>query len=188
MTFEQTTLPGATLITPAVFGDSRGFFLESYSRREFAKHGIDTEFVQDNHSRSVRGVLRGLHFQTPPHAQAKLVRCVRGEIWDVIVDIRIGSPTYGAWEGFTLSEENKRMLFVPRGFAHGFITVSDIAEVVYKADNYYAPLSEGGVAWNDPVLNVRWPLTQPSLSSKDTLLGPLCDLRSPFTYNNAAGA
>jgi len=183
MEWTPVSLPGAYLITPKVFADERGFFLESYVQREFADHGIDAVFVQDNHSRSTQaGVLRGLHAQFPPDAQAKLVRCVRGEVYDVIVDIRRGSPAYGRWEGFTLSESNKKMLFVPRGFAHGFCTLAADTEVLYKADCYYAPKSDRGIRWDDPDLAIRWPVTAPVLSAKDKALPPWSAFDSPFRY------
>ncbi len=183
MEFTATTVPGVFVAVPRVFGDSRGFFFESYTRRAFAEHGIDTEFVQDNHSRSKgRGVLRGLHFQLPPHEQAKLVRCTRGAIYDVIVDVRRGSPAFGRWEGFELTEENRCMLFVPRGCAHGFCTLTEDTEVLYKADNYYAPDHDSGLVWNDPALDISWPVDSPVLSAKDQALPRLAEFSSPFRY------
>ncbi len=162
-----TAIPEVFMIAPKVFGDDRGFFLESYNRRAMAALGIDSEFVQDNHSRSARGVLRGLHYQIR-QTQGKLVRVVAGEIFDVAVDIRRSSPTFGKWVGMTLSAENKRMAWVPPGFAHGFCVTSDTAEVLYKASDYYAPEHERSLLWNDPALAIEWPLAgEPLLSDKD---------------------
>ena len=141
--------------------------METYAKSAFESAGIKGELVQQNHSRSVRGVLRGLHFQTDPYAQAKLVRCTRGEVFDVAVDIRKESPTFGKWVSATLSESNRDMLYVPRGFAHGFLTTSDTAEVQYSVDNHYAPDYEQGIVWNDPDVNIRWPTSNPILSKKD---------------------
>ncbi|HHE45962.1 MAG TPA: dTDP-4-dehydrorhamnose 3,5-epimerase, partial [Candidatus Moranbacteria bacterium] len=158
MKFIQTKLADAWLIQPEVFKDARGFFLESYSQKEFKKQGIDINFIQDNHSFSKqKGVLRGLHFQKPPFAQSKLVRVIRGRIYDVIVDLRKKSPTFKKWQGFELSSENFLMLLVPRGFAHGFITLEDNTDFVYKCDNYYHPESEAGIIWNDVNLDINWP-------------------------------
>jgi dTDP-4-dehydrorhamnose 3,5-epimerase len=162
-----TAIPDVFVIAPKVFGDDRGFFMESYNRRSMAALGIDFEFVQDNHSRSARGVLRGLHYQIR-QPQGKLVRVVAGEIFDVAVDIRRASPTFGQWVGVTLSAENKRMAWVPPGFAHGFCVTSDYAEVLYKATDYYAPEHERSILWNDPAIGVDWPLAgEPLLSEKD---------------------
>jgi len=151
----ETTLPGVLLIEPRVFGDDRGFFLESYNQRAFAEIGITESFVQDNHSFSERNVIRGLHYQIQ-QPQGKLVRAITGEILDVALDLRRGSPTFGKWESFTLSGENKRMLWVPRGFAHGFRVVSQTVHVVYKTTHFYAPEHERTVAWNDPALKIAW--------------------------------
>jgi dTDP-4-dehydrorhamnose 3,5-epimerase len=179
--FIETSIPGVMVIEPKVFGDERGFFLESYSRTVFAEHGIDTEFVQDNHSLSARkGVVRGLHFQTPPATQAKLLRVTAGAVWDVVADLRKGSATYGTWEGFELTAANKRMIFVPRGLAHGFCTLEPGTEVMYKVDNPYSPEHDGGIRWNDPDLAVRWPVEEPVLSAKDRVLPVLADYDSPF--------
>ncbi len=162
-----TAIPDVFMVAPKVFGDDRGFFLESYNRRSMAALGIDFEFVQDNHSRSAKGVLRGLHYQIQ-QPQGKLVRVVAGEIFDVAVDIRRSSPTFGKWVGMTLSAENKRMAWVPPGFAHGFYVTSDSAEVLYKATDYYAPEYERSLLWNDPALGIEWPLSgEPLLSEKD---------------------
>lgn len=170
------------------FADERGWFAETYNRDRFSVLGIDAEFIQDNHAKSApAGVLRGLHFQRPPHAQAKLVRCVRGAIWDVGVDIRAGSPTYGRWLASTLSADNDLQLFVPAGFAHGYVTLEPNTEVQYKVDARYAPDCEGGIAWNDPDIALPWPLpaSGPILSSKDQALGALKDFESPFPYDGA---
>ncbi len=162
-----TAIADVFMIAPGVFGDDRGFFFESYNRRSMAALGIEQDFVQDNHSRSARGVLRGLHYQIR-QPQGKLVRVVAGEVFDVAVDLRRASPTFGQWVGMTLSAENKRMAWVPPGFAHGFYVVSETAEVLYKASDYYAPEHERSLLWNDPVLGVEWPLSgEPLLSDKD---------------------
>ena len=165
-------------------GDHRGFFAETYSRGEYAAIGIDVEFVQDNHSLSKEvGTLRGLHFQAPPHAQAKLVRCGRGAIFDVAVDIRRGSPTYGQWKGYELTADNGNQLYIPVGFAHGFVTLEPDSEIVYKCSDYYAPETEGAVLWNDPNIGIEWPTdSEPILSNKDAVASLLSDLESPFIY------
>jgi dTDP-4-dehydrorhamnose 3,5-epimerase len=156
-------------LEPRVFGDERGFFFESWSAPDFATLGITTTWVQDNHSRSAAGVLRGLHFQRGIHAQDKLVRVTAGRVWDVVLDVRRSSPTFGRWAGFELSAINKRILFVPKGFAHGFLSLEDGTEFLYKCSAPYNPASEGGVAWNDPVLAIPWPLSgiRPQLSDRD---------------------
>lgn len=163
------------LIEPKVFGDERGFFFESFNQRAFNEAtGLDVQFVQDNHSRSARNVLRGLHHQLAPKAQGKLVRAVAGEVFDVAVDIRKGSSTYGAWVGEVLSAENKRQMWIPPGFAHGFLVLSDFAEFLYKTTDYYAPEFEHGILWNDPALAIAWPLTgAPVLSARDEKNAPL---------------
>ncbi|MEO1147788.1 MAG: dTDP-4-dehydrorhamnose 3,5-epimerase [Cyanobacteria bacterium J06638_22] len=169
MNIIPTEIPDVLIIEPKVFGDDRGFFFESYNEQNFQeKAEVDVQFVQDNHSRSGRNVLRGLHYQVQ-QAQGKLVRTVVGEIFDVAVDIRRSSPTFGQWVGYTLSAENKHQLWVPAGFAHGFLVVSDIAEVLYKTTDYYAPQHERSILWNDPDLAIAWPLDgeQPALSKKD---------------------
>jgi len=169
--FKETELCGLYVIKPDVFEDHRGFFVESYSQLKFKNAGIETVFVQDNHSRSVEsGVLRGLHFQKPPYAQSKLLRVIRGAVYDVVVDLRKGSPTFGQWRGFELTEKNFLMLYVPKGFAHGFCTLQPGTEVQYKVDAFYTPESESGVIWNDPYLNINWPVKEPILSKKDALL------------------
>lgn len=166
-----TQFSGVLLLEPKVFRDARGFFLETYNRRAYAELGIDADFVQDNHSSSTYGVLRGLHYQLG-RPQAKLVRCIRGEIFDVAVDVRRGSPTFGQWTSASLSAENMRSLFIPEGFAHGFCVVSDSAEVVYKCSDFYAPADERGVLWSDPDLAIEWPLSAKDmvLSEKDQQL------------------
>ena len=175
-TFENTFIDGLVIVTPRVFPDERGFFLESYKASEFAAAGVHEAFVQDNHSRSVRGVLRGLHFQKAPHAQAKLVRVTHGLVWDVAVDLRRDSPTFGRWLGMELGEENRRMLFIPKGFAHGFVTLSESAELLYKCSAEYDKDSDGGVRWDDPDLAIQWPLSDVQLSGKDKALPLLRDL------------
>ena len=165
--FVKMGIPDVILIKPKVFGDERGFFMETYERSDFEKAGIKGEFVQDNHSKSKYGVLRGLHFQKEPYAQAKIVRCIKGVIYDVAVDLRKNSPTFGKYVGVILSEYNKYMLYIPRGFAHGFLVLSDEAEVVYKVDNLYAPDHEGGLIWSDADVNIPWPINNPILSPKD---------------------
>jgi dTDP-4-dehydrorhamnose 3,5-epimerase len=160
-----------------VHGDERGFFLEAYNEREFARVGIDAHFVQDNHSRSAKGVLRGLHCQQE-HPQGKLVRVVRGTIFDVATDVRVGSPTFGKWVGVTLDEVGKQSLWIPPGFAHGFCVVSDIADVLYKATDFYARADERGIIWNDPSLAIEWPCQNPTLSAKDLAFKPLSPTRS----------
>jgi dTDP-4-dehydrorhamnose 3,5-epimerase len=164
----DTALPEVKLLEPKVFGDDRGFFLESYNRRLFAELGLPTDFVQDNHSRSQRHVLRGLHYQLR-QPQGKLVRVVRGAVFDVAVDLRRASPNFGRWAGFELSEENKRMVWIPPGFGHGFLVLSESADFLYKATDFYAPEHERCVLWNDPAIGIDWPLggAEPLLSGKD---------------------
>jgi dTDP-4-dehydrorhamnose 3,5-epimerase len=162
----STKLDGVVLLEPEVFGDERGFLLESFSAAGWAELGVDVQFVQDNHSRSRNGILRGLHFQTEP-GQAKLVRCARGRIWDVAVDLRRDSPTYGRWEGHELDDVAHRQLFVPVGFAHGFCVLSEVADVNYKVSSYYDPATEAGIAWDDPDIGVEWPISNPQLSERD---------------------
>ena len=165
--FSPAAIPDVLVIEPRVFPDGRGFFMETYKRSEFAAHGIDETFVQCNQSKSVRGTLRGLHYQRIPKAQGKLVRALSGEIYDVAVDLRQGSPTYRQWIGEVLSAQNKHMLYVPRGFAHGFCVTSDEAEVSYMTTAEYAPELEAGIIWNDPDLRIDWPVAQPHLSNRD---------------------
>jgi dTDP-4-dehydrorhamnose 3,5-epimerase len=162
----ETKLDGLVLIEPVVHGDERGFMLESYSRDAWRQLGVEVEFVQHNHSRSSRGTLRGIHFQTEP-GQAKLVRCARGEILDVAVDLRRGSPTYGQWEGHVLDDERHHQLFVPIGFAHGFVVLSEVADVAYLVSSVYDPATEAGIAWDDPDVAVDWQVEEPLLSERD---------------------
>jgi len=167
--FEKTSIEGVYIIDPTVFGDERGYFMETYQAEEFKAAGIDCTFVQDNESRSKKGVLRGLHFQKK-YPQAKLVRVLEGEVFDVAVDIRESSPTYGKWVGVTLSAENKKQFFIPKGFAHGFLVLSETATFAYKCDEFYHPEDEGGIRWDDPMIGVRWPLEdnlQVTISDKD---------------------
>jgi dTDP-4-dehydrorhamnose 3,5-epimerase len=165
--FEKLELEGLVLVKPRVFKDDRGFFFEAYKRGDFARAGITADFVQENHSKSGRNVLRGLHFQKKDSAQGKLVRCVQGSILDVAVDIRKHSPSFGKWAALELSAENSRILYVPEGFAHGFLVLSESAEIIYKCTREYAPDSEGGIIWNDPRLGIPWPVREPVLSEKD---------------------
>jgi len=171
MKVTPTAIPDVLLIEPKVFGDARGFFFESYNRSACKQAtGLDIDFVQDNHSKSSKGVLRGLHYQLLPKAQGKLVRVVQGEVFDVAVDIRKNSPTFGKWVGEILSSENKRQLWIPPGFAHGFVTLSDTAEFLYKATDYYAPEYERCIRWNDPALGIDWQLDgKPLVSAKDAV-------------------
>ncbi len=162
----ETELDGVVLVEPEVHGDERGFLVETYSARSWAEAGVEVDFVQDNHSRSGRGILRGLHFQTAP-GQAKLVRCARGRIFDVAVDLRRDSPGFGRWEGHELDDESHRQLYVPAGFAHGFCVLSETADVHYKLSTYYEPATERGIAWDDPDVGVDWPLADPQLSERD---------------------
>ncbi|ABV95831.1 dTDP-4-dehydrorhamnose 3,5-epimerase (plasmid) [Dinoroseobacter shibae DFL 12 = DSM 16493] len=182
MQIEDTPLPGVKLLTPARFGDARGFFSESYSRRVLAGHGITLDFVQDNHSLSAQvGTVRGLHFQAPPHAQDKLVRCGRGRLFDVAVDVRRGSPTYGQWFGAELSFENGKQLLVPAGFLHGFVTREPDTEIVYKCSDYYAPECDGAVHWDS--CGIDWGFEgDPVISAKDAAAVRLADFDSPFVY------
>lgn len=177
----QTKLEGVHILIPKVFGDHRGFFMESWSRRAMEEAGLFYDFVQDNHSLStVKGTLRGIHFQKGDKSQAKLVRCVRGAVLDVAVDLRHDSPTYKQWVGVELSEENKKQLLIPRGFGHGFVTLTDHVEFLYKADNYYAPEADGGIRWNDPDIGVDWGISDPILSEKDTKNPFLKDIAPVF--------
>ena len=176
--FNKTSIEGVYIIEPQVFGDNRGYFFETYKEPDFKAAGLDYTFVQDNQSKSRKGVLRGLHFQIN-HPQAKLVRVIKGEVFDVAVDLRKGSPTYGKWEGVLLTEENKKMFMIPRGFAHGFLVISDEAEFVYKCDDIYHPNDEGGIMYNDPDIGIKWPEidTEIILSDKDKLHPSIKDLK-----------
>lgn len=179
----KTGIKGLLIIEPQVFGDNRGWFFESYSKQKLIELGIDCEFVQDNHSySSQKGTLRGLHFQLDPKAQAKLIRCTRGSIMDVAVDLRVGSPTYKRWFSLELSAENKRQLFIPKGFAHGFLTLTDDVEVQYKTDEYYAPVYDRSIAYNDPEINITWGIKEPILSAKDKNAPLLRDSDVNFVY------
>lgn len=186
--FEPLAIPAVILVRPKKFGDARGYFMETWSAEAFAAAGIGSVFVQDNQSLSAaRGVVRGLHFQAPPVPQAKLVRVLEGAIFDVAVDLRVGSPSYGRWCGATLTAEGAEQLFVPHGFAHGFCTLEPGTEVAYKVDGPYAPECEGGLAWNDPALAIDWPVTtgEAQLSGKDAALPGFADFASPFRYGVA---
>ena len=187
MKIEFPPLAGLALLTPRRFGDARGFFAETWSRKVLADAGIDIDFVQDNHSLSAQvGTIRGLHFQGPPHAQAKLVRCGRGRLFDVAVDIRRGSPTFGQWYGAELSAENGVQLLIPAGFAHGFVTREADTEIVYKCSDYYAPQTEGAVRWDDPSVGIDWGIAEPaSISGKDAVAPLLADFESPFVWEGS---
>ena len=185
-TFKTLGIAGVILIEPKVFEDDRGFFMETYKMPDFVASGIEANFVQVNHSRSTGGVLRGLHYQNPPFAQGRLVRAVKGEIFDVAVDIRKGSPTYGKWVAVVLSEENKNMVYVPEGFAHGFCVLSEVAEIIYQATNVYSPQYEGGVIWDDEDLNIEWPVREPILSEKDKKWPALRESDIKFCYQKKA--
>lgn len=180
--FHKLNIAEVVLIEAEAFKDPRGFFMETYKRSAFLANGLGDTFVQDNYSHSMRGTLRGLHYQKHPKAQAKLVAVLNGEIFDVAVDVRRGSPTYGRWVGETLSAENCRMLYIPVGFAHGFCALSEEADVLYKVTNEYAPELDRGVIWNDPAIGIRWPTEQPTVSQKDARLPRLCVADNDFLY------
>jgi dTDP-4-dehydrorhamnose 3,5-epimerase len=180
--FKALEIPDVLLVEPQAFSDERGFFMETYRHSDFLANGFVDEFVQDNFSHSVQGVLRGLHYQKDPKAQGKLVLVLRGRIFDVAVDIRKGSPTFGRWIGAELSDENHRMLWVPRGFAHGFCVLSDEADVLYKVTNDYAPELDRGIIWNDPEIGIEWPISGPLLSPKDAQLPRLSKVDNDFLY------
>ncbi len=182
MRIEHTPLPEVLILAPRRFRDDRGFFSESWNRARLAQHGITLDFVQDNHSLSQKaGTLRGLHYQAPPHAQAKLVRCGRGRLFDVAVDIRATSPTFGQWFGLELSAENGLQLLIPKGFLHGFVTLEDETEIIYKCDDYYAPDCDGAVRFDDPDIAIDWPLSAPLLLSQKDASAPLLrDSGAPF--------
>ena len=184
--FNKTDIEGVYIIEPKVFGDSRGYFMETYNKEDFDKAGLKYNFVQDNQSKSHKGVLRGLHFQTK-HPQSKLVRVVSGEVFDVAVDLRKDSKTYGKWVGVILSEDNKRMFMIPRGFAHGFVVLSDSAEFTYKCDDFYHPEDDGGIMWNDPDINIKWPYEgEIDLSAKDKIHPTLKDSKITFGIKNGS--
>lgn len=180
----ETNMPGLIVLKPRVFEDGRGYFYESYNQQKLLAHDLNIQFVQDNQSKSSRGVIRGLHFQNPPHAQTKLVRALQGEILDVAVDIRKGSPTYGHWHAELLSEENKLQMLVPKGFAHGFSVLSDTAVVFYKCDDFYHPETEGGILFNDTDLAIDWniPMEEALVSEKDKKLSHFREFSSEFKY------
>lgn len=181
----ETDLEGVLLIEPTVFTDNRGFFMESFNAQQLTKLGIPISFNQDNHSLTVdAGTIRGLHYQEHPKAQTKLVRVTRGAIYDVVVDLRKGSPTFKKWQGFILNETNKRQLFIPKGYAHGFCTLVQNVEVQYKVDEYFSPHHDKGVLWNDPILKIDWPVTNPILSEKDQKLPLLSDIDIKFTWED----
>ena len=180
--FKKLQIPEVILVTSKSFPDKRGFFLENFKNSEFTTNGIKTKFVQDNFSHSVKGVLRGLHYQKNPKAQAKLVSALRGEIFDVAVDIRKNSPTFGQWVGEILSDENHNSLYIPEGFAHGFCVLSENADVFYKVNNEYSPENERGVLWNDPHINIMWPIDTPILHEKDSSLPTLENADIDFIY------
>jgi dTDP-4-dehydrorhamnose 3,5-epimerase len=177
----ETRLDGLALIEPEVHGDDRGFLVETFREDGWRELGIEMAFVQENHSRSGRGILRGLHFQTRP-GQAKLVRCLRGAIWDVAVDLRRDSPTYRRWEGHELDDERHRQLLVPAGFAHGFCVLSEQADVAYRLSSYYDPATEAGIAWDDPEVGVEWPISDPSLSDRDRAAPRLADIADSLPF------
>jgi dTDP-4-dehydrorhamnose 3,5-epimerase len=181
-TFKKLDIPEVILVESKAFSDNRGYFLESFKESAFVSNDIDTKFVQDNFSHSVKGVLRGLHYQKNPKAQAKLVTALRGKIFDVAVDIRKNSPTFGKWIGEILSEKNHKLLYVPEGFAHGFCVLSNEADVLYKVNQEYSPEHEKGIMWNDPDLNISWPIKKPILQEKDILLPILKNADNNFTY------
>ena len=178
--FTKSKISNVVLIEPKLFPDDRGYFFESFKESEFASNGITTKFVQDNFSHSVKGVLRGLHYQKNPKAQAKFVTALRGEIFDVAVDIRKNSPTYGQWVGEVLSQKNHKSLYIPEGFAHGFCVVSETADVLYKVNNEYSPEHGAGIKWNDSEINISWPTNTPIISQKDSKLLPLNDVNDNF--------
>ena len=186
--FHRLSLAGLVQIDHELAADDRGFFVESFRENAFGEGGVPARFVQENHSRSQKGVLRGLHYQLNPKAQGKLVRCVRGKVFDVVVDLRQGSPTFGKWLSVELSDENKRMLYVPPGFAHGFQAVSDWADVIYKQTEYYSPEHERGIIWNAPELAIPWPILEPKLSAKDKIYPSFKDAEHNFDLPRTPGA
>ncbi len=180
--FQRLEIPDVILIEPNIYEDERGFFVETYKFSEFSGFGIKEQFVQENHSKSVRSVLRGLHYQKIPMAQGKLIKAINGEVFDVAVDIRKGSPTYGRWISVVLSAENKRMLYVPVGFAHGFCVLSETAEVLYKVTEEYSPENDTGIIWNDPDIAISWPIQHPIVSKKDMAHPRLKEIDTSFVY------
>jgi len=185
-TFKRLSIPDVILVEPQLFSDDRGFFYESFRESDFFSNGIDKKFVQDNFSHSVNGVIRGLHFQKAPKAQAKLVTVLKGKIFDVAVDIRKNSPTYGKWVSEILSSDTHNLLYVPEGFAHGFCVVSDEADVLYKVSNEYSQEHERSVIWNDPKLDIQWPIKKPIISNKDNKLSLLENLDNDFVYRDTS--
>jgi len=180
MKITETRLPGLLIIDPNVFDDKRGYFFESYNAEVFRQAGLEMEFLQDNESCSGKGILRGLHFQEPPYEQGKLVRVARGGVMDVSVDIRKGSPTFGKWEAFELTEQNKRMVYIPPGFAHGFVTLEENTIFIYKCTNIYHKESENSIRWDDPDLNIDWGISEPVISDKDRTAPLFREMESPF--------
>ena len=180
--FQRLDISDVISIEPQPFSDNRGFFFESFKESEFTLNGIDKKFVQDNYSHSTYGVLRGLHYQKNPKVQAKLVMVLRGKVFDVAVDIRKNSPTFGKWVGEILSDENHKLIYIPEGFAHGFCVLSDCADVLYKVSNEYSPKHEKGIIWNDPKINISWPIKNPIISNKDEELSTLQNIDSNFVY------
>ena len=180
--FEKLEIPAVILVSPWVFPDDRGFFLEYYKKSEFYANGIEVDFVQDNHSKSTKGVVRGLHYQKDPCAQGKLVRAIQGSIFDVAVDIRKGSPTYGKWVGAELTDENHKMLYIPAGFAHGFSVLSETAQITYKVTAEYSGENDRGVLWNDPAIGIDWRVQDANLSEKDIAQPKLADADNDFAY------
>ena len=185
-TFKRLSIPDVILIEPQSFSDDRGFFFESFKESDFFSNGIDKKFVQDNFSHSINGVIRGLHFQKAPKAQAKLVTVLKGKIFDVAVDIRKNSPTYGKWVSEILSDDTHNLLYVPEGFAHGFCVISDEADVLYKVSNEYSQEHERSIIWNDPKLNIEWPIKKPIISNKDNKLSLLENLDNDFVYGDTS--
>ena len=185
-TFKRLSIPDVILVEPQSFSDDRGFFFESFKQSDFFSNGIDKKFVQDNFSHSVNGVIRGLHFQKAPKAQAKLVTVLKGKIFDVAVDIRKNSPTYGKWVSEILSDNTHNLLYVPEGFAHGFCVISDEADVLYKASNEYSQEHERSIIWNDPKLDIQWPIKKPIISNKDNKLSLLENLDNDFMYRDTS--
>ena len=183
-TFKRLDIPEVILVESKAFIDNRGFFLESFRESNFISNGIDTKFVQDNFSHSIKGVLRGLHYQKNPKSQSKIVITLSGKIFDVAVDIRRGSPTYGAWVGEILSEENHKLLYIPEGFAHGFCVLSEYADVLYKVNQEYSPKDEMGIMWNDSEINIEWPIDKPILQEKDSCLPSLKNADNNFIYSH----
>jgi dTDP-4-dehydrorhamnose 3,5-epimerase len=181
-TFKKLNIPEIILVDAQSFSDNRGFFLESFKESSFVSNGIKTKFVQDNFSHSIHGVLRGLHYQKNPKAQSKLVTALRGEIFDVAVDMRQNSPTFGKWVGEILSEKNHKLLYIPEGFAHGFCVISETADVLYKVNNEYSPENERGIIWNDPQINITWPIDKPILHEKDSVLPELRNADNDFVF------